>query len=716
MSVIQRIRDKYARIAVIAIALALLGFILMDALVGRNRGLFSRDNSNIIGRVNGRKITATDFDNLVKDQEENLKRQQYYQGGEVGRQQAIEAAWNQEIARILLVGETDKLGMKIGKKELNDMLFGTHPHDYAKQYLGNPQTGEYDPAFAQQTILDIRKSNDPVRKNQLNALLNAMELGRINDKFTSLISNTINYPRWFLEKQNADNSQLAKFSMVREVYSSIADSTVKVSDKEIQDFISKHKEDYKQEETRSIAFVKFSAAPTAKDTAATRADLLRLKPEFDTTRNAENFLVRNGESNFFNGYISKSEMQVAAKDSITSLPLNAVYGPYPDGSSFVLAKLLEVKTLPDSVKCRHILIASQSPSGQAVDDSVAKQRADSIAAAIRNGANFDSLETKYSDDKNAHKDKGVMTFSSGTIQGENFAKEFAQFILFDGKPGDKKVVKTQFGWHYIEILAFIKPEPHYKVAYLARPIEASSETDQMAKNEANKFAGNSRNLKSFDENYDKELKPKGILKNVATDIKPTDYMIQSLGPSRQLVREIYDVKKGDVVAYSQPIANSYVVAVVTEVNDEGTQSATAARGRVEPLLRNKKKAEMLKQKIGKVSTLEAASAALGKPIELVDSVRMTAKPVSMPVYEPRVNGAAFNPANNGKVVPEALEGSNGVYVIRVEAVTATAVANANIEELRKSMYQQGKQSAMYNSPIAALRNAATIKDNRAVRY
>ena len=35
MSVIQKIRDKYARVAVIAIALALLGFILMDAFAGR---------------------------------------------------------------------------------------------------------------------------------------------------------------------------------------------------------------------------------------------------------------------------------------------------------------------------------------------------------------------------------------------------------------------------------------------------------------------------------------------------------------------------------------------------------------------------------------------------------------------------------------------------------------------------------------------------------
>ena len=157
-------------------------------------------------------------------------------------------------------------------------------------------------------------------------------------------------------------------------------------------------------------------------------------------------------------------------DSIAGLAKNAVFGPYLDGGNHVLAKMLDIKILPDSVKCRHILLGTKNPqTGQPImDDSTAHRLADSIALAIRNGSNFDTLETKFSTDVAAHRDKGVMTFSSVDIQGDNFAKEFGQFILFDGKPGDKKVVKTYFGWHYIEILNFINPEPHYKVAYMAK--------------------------------------------------------------------------------------------------------------------------------------------------------------------------------------------------------------------------------------------------------
>jgi len=162
-----------------------------------------------------------------------------------------------------------------------------------------------------------------------------------------------------------------------------------------------------------------------------------------------------------------------------------------------------------------------------------------------------------------------------------------------------------------------------------------------------------------------------------------------------------------------------VVAVVTAVYEEGTKSAAMARPEVEPVLRNKKKAENLKQKIGKITTLEAAAVALGgKPIEVVDSIRMNS--TSTLGYEPRISGAVFNPANKGKVVTEALEGVSGVYVIRVENVSATASMTGEISEQRKNMYQQTKQYISNPQapayPVNALKKAATIKDKRSNRY
>ena len=112
-------------------------------------------------------------------------------------------------------------------------------------------------------------------------------------------------------------------------------------------------------------------------------------------------------------------------------------------------------------------------------------------------------------------------------------KEFADFS-FNGKTGDKKIVKSQFGYHYIEILDQKNFEPAYKIAYLSRKIDASPETDQGASGLASQFAGESRDAKSFDQSVQKG----NLQKLLAPDITPTEYAIPGLGPNRQLVRWI----------------------------------------------------------------------------------------------------------------------------------------------------------------------------------
>ncbi|MBC7874548.1 MAG: peptidylprolyl isomerase, partial [Ferruginibacter sp.] len=669
--------------------------------------------------INGTTIKADAFAKKVELAEGNL-RQQGLPAAAV-TQQAVDQVWNQEVDDILLDDEMDKLGMKIGKKELGDILYGPNAPADLKQQLTD-ENG-YDPIRAKQKIdMMLKDKNTPQeQKDNFNNYVAQLKQTRLTEKYIALLVNSTNYPRWFLEKQNADNSLLGKISMVREAYTSIADSTIKIDDKEIADYISKHKDRFKQEESRSIAFVLFNAAPTTGDSAAIKDQLLMIKPEFDTTNDAVSFLARNGITNFFDGYVGASQMQVAAKDSIQRLAKNQVFGPYLDGNSYVMAKLLDTKILPDSVKCRHILLGTVDRSGQPImPDSIAKAKVDSVALAIRNGANFDTLETRYTTDQAAHADKGVMTFSSATIQGEGFAKEFAQFILFDGKPGDKKVVKTQFGWHYIEILSFIKPQPSYKVGYLAQEILASPETDNKAQEEANQFAADSRDLKGFDTVFEKTQTPRGRAKSTLPNVKPNDAQVLGIGYSRALVRSIYSAKQGEVLK-PERVDDSYVVVVVTNIFKEGTKSPAFARAEAEKPLRDKKKAEMLKQKIGKITTLEAAAVALGgKQVEVVDSIRMSSGAASALGYEPRVSGAIFNPANKGKVVPEALEGLNGVFVIRVDNVSATPITAGDIAEQRKTLYTQTKQYISNPQapayPVSVLKKVAVIKDKRASRY
>ncbi|HEY1870744.1 MAG TPA: SurA N-terminal domain-containing protein, partial [Chitinophagaceae bacterium] len=609
MSIIQTIRDKYARFAVIAVAVALIGFILIDYISGRGRSLFTSGNSTTIGKVNGKSIDEIEFDKKVQAEEQNAQ-QQGGNLGEEGRQRIISGLWKQEVDQLLLKEEFNKLGLSVGKKEFADMLY-TDPSPLARQAFGDPQTGEYDPNRVRQIISTIQRSKDKNladNKERLNNLLDAMEQERLTEKYTALVAGSIHYSKWILEQQNKDNSLVAKISYVNIPTTLVSDSAkeLTVTDKEISDYIDKHKDQDQfktEDETRSIEYVLFSAAPSSADSTDVKNRLLSLKPALDSTKNMADFIKANSELPFYNSYVSKKTMKVPNKDSILKTPVGGIYGPYVDKDNFTLAKIMDVKQWPDTVKVRHILIGTQQQGQTIREDSTAKKLADSIQLAIKNGANFDTLCKKYSDDQ-GNRDSGVY---NNVYTGE-MVSAFNDFI-FSHPVGEKAVVKTEFGYHYIEILSQKGSDPAYKIAYLSKKIEASDSTERNAENAALQFAGSSRDLKSFDANFDKDLRPKGKQKLIAPDINSHAYTIPGIGVSRKFVKEVFDANKDDVLQ-PERVEDNFVVAVVTQIKKPGTLSAADARAVVEPVLRNKKKADLLKKKIGNITTLEAVSAAM----------------------------------------------------------------------------------------------------------
>lgn len=704
MSVIQQIRDKYARWAVVAIALSLLGFIMMDAFAGRT-SVFGGNNTTL-GSINGHEIDVQEFEQKVKAQEE-MAQQQGYAMGEEGRQQVIESVWNSEIERALLQSEIDELGLAIGKKEINDILFGANPPQDLRQGFTDPETGVFNVAAAQQYFTNLRKSGTPEQKAQMNMYLESLELQRLSEKYASLLGNTAYFPKWLLEKQNADNSLTANVSYIAVPYGTVSDSAVKISDSDIQTYINNHKNDFKQEEeTRSINYVVFNASPSSTDSAAVLNGLANLKESFAAAANAEQFLIQQGTTlPYYDGYLAASKIQIAVKDSIFALPIGGVYGPYQDGNAYVLAKKIDQKVMPDSAKVRHILITNQAQS-----DSVAKRRIDSIALAIKGGANFDTLAKRFSEDPGSKDKGGVYDYFP---QGQMVAA-FNDFAF--GKPvGTRDVVKTEYGYHLVEVLGHKGSQMNYKVAYLAKDIVPSSETDNIASNAASQFAGESRNLKAFNESYDKSLRSKGYNRLLASDIRPNDFNIPGIGTSRSLVKAIFDADQGDVLDPIR-VGDNYVVAVVTEVEKAGLVSVAKARSVVEPILRNQKKAEQIKSKLGKITTLDAASAAAGQPIQTADSLSFSGARNAALGYELKVVGASFNPANKGKVVTEAIEGQAGVYVLQVHDIGAVAQSAADIDTQRQMLEMQARQQMMYRSPLQSLRKSANIKDNRAKFY
>ncbi|MGC9157379.1 MAG: peptidylprolyl isomerase [Terracidiphilus sp.] len=101
--------------------------------------------------------------------------------------------------------------------------------------------------------------------------------------------------------------------------------------------------------------------------------------------------------------------------------------------------------IPEQARSRHILI-SVPPGADAKTDAAAKARAEGILQQLQHGANFAALAKKYSDDPGS-KDKGG---ELGFAQRGTMVPAFDNAI-FTQKIGAIKIVKTQFGYHIVQV-------------------------------------------------------------------------------------------------------------------------------------------------------------------------------------------------------------------------------------------------------------------------
>lgn len=707
MSIIQTIREKGAVIVISLIAISLIGFILMDSM-SSGRSIFGSTDMSTLGKVNGEKIPLDEFNQKVKETE-----QQYQAVGNAQNQQIMESVWNQMVAEKIIDGQFQKLGIVFTPEEMASIMFSDDAPPQLKQAFTNKETGQYDVEQAKQWWAELKKNKNPEQRNAvLSQLIDPMRLNSMYTKYTALITSSMYQPKWLSKEQEEERNQFATISYVAVPYTVISDSAVKVSDNDIKDYLQKNAKSFKQEPGRKVSYVAFSAEASAADTAKILESLEQLKPQLENETNAKSFLTRNLSAiPFFDGYSPKSRIAVPFKDSILALSDGQVFGPYLDGGSYVLAKKIATKILPDSIECRHILLGTIDPQTQQplMEDSTAHRIADSVALAIKNGASFDSLDQKYSTDQAAKATNGVMNFDLNTIQGDNFSKEFADFLLNE-KGETKKVVKTQFGWHYIEILSKKNPQPAYKIAYMAKEILPSNETINAANTAAIKLSGSATNQKTFDDYVAKN----GLKKiSVPVVLKENDFQVGALSDARQLVKWAFGAKQGEVSDVF-PVKDDYVVAILDQVVKGDIPDVNTARPMVEGIIRNKKKSEEIRKKLNNPATLEAAAAAYNlQVLETGEDSTLTfnAQIINGIGSEPKIAGAAFNKEYISKISP-AIPGNTGVFVIKVKSVSPKAPVSSELEKIQQNQENSRNLQVILGQSFNSLKEMAEIKDNR----
>ncbi|HEY0109221.1 MAG TPA: SurA N-terminal domain-containing protein, partial [Fibrella sp.] len=249
MSLINKIRER-SGLAVGVIAVSLILFIVGSDLLGGNSTLFGNNNQEI-GTIDGRTIDNQDFQAKVEQVRAQYEQQTGRAPGEQEMAQIREQAWNQLIFETAYQKEFDNLGLTVSPEELVDMVQGSNISPEVRQAFTNPSTGVFDKNQVIQYLKGLRNV-PPAQQAQWASFEQQISTNRLREKFDNLMrmSNFVTTAEAQKEYQAQNTKADVKFLFVP--YYSVNDTTVKVTDSELSDYLSKHKDEYPGADTRSI--------------------------------------------------------------------------------------------------------------------------------------------------------------------------------------------------------------------------------------------------------------------------------------------------------------------------------------------------------------------------------------------------------------------------------------------------------------------------------
>lgn len=696
MAVLAKIRQRSA-LLIAAIAIALFAFIIQD-LIGK--GGFGQ-NTKDVGSIDGKDISFEDFRIKVSNVEKG--------GQGITSTEAANRVWDQEVSVALLTSEFDKLGLRVGEKHIIEIF-------KADQNIGN------NPLFLNAAgMFDLAKFKDYFKSNpeQAQFLVDREKDAELNAKF-QIYNTLIKAGVYTTETEGKLKYEMeankVSFAYVAGLYSTIKDSDVKVTDEEIVAFMKKNEKKYKAEESREIEYVLIEDKASAEDENEVKAKINGLLSGsvvynqatakndtlqgFRTATNAIEFVNSNSDVPYDSSYVAKKDLPAIDAEQLYNLAPGAVYGPYKFGNYYCISKSLGRKSGVNA-KASHILISyegTQVPNKKEKrTKEEAKAKADEVfAQVVANPDSFMMLAFTASDDSSAQQGGDLGYFSQNQLP-----KPFNDFV-FSSNIGKIGLVETPLGFHIVKIT---DKQDGIRLATVAQKVEASEATSDRVFTQATKFE-----MDAGDKDFKKVAKEMKLTVAPSVTVKGMDETFGALGKQRAIVRWAFeeDSKEGTVKRFE--VANlGHVIATVSKIDQSGLVAVTLVRPYVEPILKNKKKAELIKAKMAG-SSLETIAKTVGSTVQQVADVTMENPVLAGGVgQEPKVVGNAFALAANKLSAP--IEGNTGVYVVKNISTTKAPVLKSHAPYVAKLKAQSASEA---NRVVPALKTIAKIEDNRSL--
>jgi peptidyl-prolyl cis-trans isomerase D len=705
MAVLENIR-KRTTVLILIIGLALFAFVISGVFTSSNFG--GEKVGSSVAEINGEDVSIDDFRQEVETASRRV-------GPTTSSMQVVNQVWENTIRKNVLGAEFEDLGIGIEQDQIVDFLRTT---GYAQNPEFQNQNGQFDPNIFKQTVADWKVNNPAQYEAWLQTENEIIQLAKEQTYFNMVkagIGATLKEGE--LDYKLANQKMDIKY--VRVPYSSIPDSTITVTKSEIADYVNDHKEEYKQDPARDLQYVYFEEKPSDADENEIKDAISKLLDDsveynsqtdrndtirgFTNTKDVSAFLDRNSDTKFDTIFKAKKNLPASVADTLMNLNVGQIYGPYKDGGSYKLSKMIARKS-NGSVKASHILLQYAGATRANPEVTRTKEEAEAKAKELlkeakKSGIVFSELARDNSDGPSAPQGGDLGYFQRGVM-----VPEFNDFA-FTNNVGTIGLVETDFGFHIIKV---DDKEDVVQVATISREIVASEQTINTLFTKATKFEMETTDDESA---FSTIAKKEEFVVRPVNKIKALDENLPGLTNQRNIVQWAFngDTEVGDVKRFN--INNGYAVVQLTASYAEGVMSSEDASVLVLPIIRKERKAAKI---IAANKGKDMSTIASDNSVSISNASALTVKSPTIPGAgsEPVVVGTSYGMANGA--TSGLIEGNTGIF--KIELVKKTEAPKLDNYSVYANQLKTSAASRVNTSVYNALKDAAKIEDKRATFY